>query len=116
MLLHQNIRGLNHKNYEFSNFKSTKPPQVLCYSEHHLKSYQLNNVLIQIYNLVAKFWRNTFKNGGVCIYTHDSIQFSSINVVHFCKVKDLEACDIKVHLPSYTFYIVVIHPVTLNIF
>jgi len=71
MLLHQNIRGLNHKNDEFSNFMPTKPPQVLCYSEHLLKSYQLDNVLIQSYNLGAKFCRNTFKNGGVCIYTND---------------------------------------------
>jgi len=107
-LLHQNIRDLNHKNDESSNFMSTKPPQVLCYSEHHLKIYQLDNVLIQSYNLGAKVSRNTFKNGRVCIYTHDSIQFSSINVLNFCKEKDLEACAIKVHLPSYTFYILVI--------
>ena len=114
--LHQNIRGLNHKNDKLSNFISTKPPQVLCQSERHLKSYQLDNVLIQSYNLGAKFCRNTFKNGGVCIYTHDSIQFSSINVLYFCKEKDLEACAIKVHLPSYTFHILVIHPAILNIF
>jgi hypothetical protein len=112
MLLHQNIRVLNHKYDEFSNFMSTKHPQVLGY---HLKSYKFDNVLIQNYNLGDQFCRNTFKNGGVCIYTHDSIQFSSINMLNFCKEKDLEACAIKVHLPSYTFYILVIHPVILLI-
>ena len=92
MLLHHNIRGLNHRNDEFSKFTSTKSPQVLCYSEHHLKSYQLDNVLIQSYNLHTKFCMNTFKNGEVCIYTNDSIQFSSINVLNFCKEKYHEAC------------------------
>ena len=66
MLLNQNIRGLNNKTD-----KSSNPPQVLSISEHHLKSYQLDSVLIQSYNLSVKFCKNIFKNGGVCIYTHD---------------------------------------------
>jgi hypothetical protein len=57
MLLHQNIRGLNNKTDDFT---STNPPQVLCFSDHHLKSYQLDNVLIQSNNLGAQFCRNTF--------------------------------------------------------
>jgi hypothetical protein len=97
MLLHQGIRSLNNKIDEFSNFTSTNPPQLLYFSEHPLKSYQLDKVLIQSYNLGAKFCRNIFKNGGVCISTHGSIHFSGINVFDFCKEKDLEACAIKVH-------------------
>ena len=101
MLLHQNIRGLNNKGDEFSNFTFIDPPQVFCFSEHNLKPYQLDNILIQSYSLGAKLCWNTSKIGGVCIYTHDSVQFSGINVLNFCKEKDLNACAIKVHLPSY---------------
>ena len=71
MLLNRNIRGLNNKTDKSSNFTSSNPPQVLSISEHNLKSYQLDSVLIQSYNLSVKFCKNIFKNGGVCIYTHD---------------------------------------------
>jgi hypothetical protein len=50
------------------------------------------------YNLGAKFCKNLFKKGGVCIFIHESIQFTNINLGKFCKEKDLEVCAAKLHL------------------
>jgi len=55
MLLHQNIRSLNHKNDEFSNFTSTKSQQVLCYSEHHLNHTNLIMSLFRVTIYVLNF-------------------------------------------------------------
>ena len=50
-----------------------------------------------------------YKNGGVCIYIHESLQFSNINVYKFCKEKDFEACVIKLYLSCYAIGIVSIY-------
>jgi len=60
-------------------------------------------------SLGAKFCRNTFKNGGVCIFTHKTIQSTNINLNTFCKEKDLEICAVKLHLPSYEICIITIY-------
>jgi hypothetical protein len=68
MILHQNIRGLNNKTDEMAITIATNPPHVLCFTERYLKTYQLDNILFQNYKIGAKFCRNIYKNGGVCIY------------------------------------------------
>jgi hypothetical protein len=47
MIFHQNIRGINNKINEILNTVATNPPHVLCFTEHHLNSYQLDNILFQ---------------------------------------------------------------------
>jgi hypothetical protein len=94
MILHQNIRGLNNTTDEMAITIVTNPPHVICFTEHHLKTYELDNNLFQNYKLGAKFCSNVHKNGGVCMYIHESCQFSNINVQNFCIGKDLEVCGI----------------------
>ena len=102
MTFHQNIRGINNKTDEIVNTIVINPPHVLCFGEHHLKTYQLDRILFQNYKLGAKFCRKIYRNGGVCIYIHESFQFSNVNVHRFCKEKVLEACVTKLYLPRCT--------------
>jgi len=88
MIFHQNIRSLNNKTDEILNTLESNPPHLLCFTEHHLKSYQLDNIYFQNYQLGAEFCRKRYKNGGVCIFIHEFLQFSNINVYKFCKKKD----------------------------
>jgi len=74
-----------------------------------LKTYQLDNILLQNYKLGANFCRKIYRNGGVCIYIHKLFQFSNINVQKFCTEKDLEACVVKLYLPRCTIGIVNIY-------
>jgi hypothetical protein len=43
---------------------------------------------VKNYSLGAKFCWDTFKIGGVCIFPHESIQFTNTNLNKFCKEKD----------------------------
>jgi hypothetical protein len=102
-IFHQNSRGLsNNKLDELSVFLSTHPPHI-CMTEHHLRVNESKR------NLGANFCRNTFKNGGVCIFTHETIQFSNINLSKFCKEKDLEMCAVKLRLLSCEICIITIY-------
>jgi exonuclease III len=102
LIFHQNIRGINNKMDKILNTIATNPPHVLCFTEHHLNSYQFDNILFQNNKLGANFCREMYKDGGVCIYIHESFQCSNINVYNFCKEKDLEVCVIKLYSPCCT--------------
>jgi len=107
---HVRIRGLNsNKLDELSVYLSANLPYTVCFTEHHLGINEIDTIVLANYRLAAKFCRNTFKNGGVCIFTHDSIQSTNINLNEFCKEKDLEICAVKLHVSSYEIYIITIY-------
>ena len=107
---HQNIRGLNiNKIDKISIYLSKIPIHHLCLSEHHLGSKEIETIQIPNYKLSAKFCRNTFKTGGVCIFTYNSSHGSAINLDKFCKEKDLEVCAIEFHLQFYKLCIMSIY-------
>jgi hypothetical protein len=67
-IFHQNIRGIHNKTDGIVNSIATNPLHVLRFTEHHLKTYQLDSILFQNYKLGAKSCRKLYRNGGVCIY------------------------------------------------
>ena len=90
-------------------FLSANPPHIICLTEHHLGNNEINTVALTNHSLGAKFCNNTFKNGGVHIFTYESIQFTDINIDTFCKEKNLEICAVKLHLPSSDIRIITIY-------
>jgi hypothetical protein len=64
---------------------------------------------IEYYKLGTKFRRQQYKNGGVCIFVHESIDFDVIFTHHICKEKDLEICAVKINLPKIKIVIVTIY-------
>jgi hypothetical protein len=68
IIFHQNIRSLNNKIDEIWNNIESNPPHVLCFTEHHLKSYQLDNIFFQKYQLGAKFCRKIYLVGSAYIF------------------------------------------------
>jgi hypothetical protein len=109
-IFHENIRGLNsNKVGELSVSLSANPPHTICVTEHHLGINVIDTIILANYRLGAKFWKNTLKNGGVCIFTYESIHSANINVNEFCKEKDFEIRAVKLHLPSYEMCIITIY-------
>jgi len=51
---------------------------------------------IEYYKIAAKFCRHEYKN--VCIFVHESMNFTTIPTLHICKEKDLEICATKLNL------------------
>ena len=67
-ILHQNICGLRRKTNELISSISPNFPQVLCFSEHHLKTFELDQININGYKLGAAQSRQVLKGGCVCIF------------------------------------------------
>lgn len=78
----QNIRGLKGKTGQLSNILYSELPHLLYITEHHLIDLEIVMKSIIYFKLGAKFCRRQYKNGGVCIFVHDSIDFNTISTHH----------------------------------
>jgi hypothetical protein len=119
MLLHQNRRGITNKTDEFLISLSPKIPQIVCLTEHHLKSEQIGNLILGQHTLGAAFCRQTNRQGGSCTYVSKDIEFNTINLEQHKKEKGLEVCALKIRLLTNTFTTICIYrslQETLHIF
>jgi hypothetical protein len=99
-IFHQNIRGLNISKID---------KLLISPSQHHLCDNALDAMVLTKYKHGAKFCRNLFKKGGVCVFIHESIQFTNINLAKFCKEKDLEVCVVKLYISQNELCIIAIY-------
>jgi len=76
---------------------------------HHLKDLEIDMISTENYNLDAKFCRHQYKNRGVCIFVHESIDLNTIPTHSICKENDLEICSIKLNLPKTEIVIITIY-------
>jgi hypothetical protein len=106
---HQNIRGLRGKLSQLSNILYSELPHITCITEHHLKDFEMDMKSIEYYKLSTKYCRHHYKNGGVCISVHKSIDFDFISTHHICKEKDREICAVKINLPKIKIVIITIY-------
>ena len=110
VIFHQNIRGLNSSKLDELSFPLTaNPPHTICFTEHHLDINEIDTIVLPNYRLGGKFCRNSFKNGSICIFTHESMQSTKMNLNGFYKEKDLEICVVKLHLPSHEICVITIY-------
>jgi hypothetical protein len=94
-ILHQNICGLRRKTDELISSISPNFPQVLCFSEHHLKTFELDKISINGYKLGAAHSRQVLKGGGVCIFVQNTLECTNIDLDKYCKEQDTEICMLK---------------------
>jgi exonuclease III len=106
---HQNIRGLFGKTQEVLCFLLSDPPHIICLTEHHLKEYEVNNILIDNYDSGARYCRTVHKNGGVCIFIHNSIKFDNILFEKYCIEKDMEVYDCKLIYTNIRIMVVTVY-------
>jgi hypothetical protein len=86
-IFHQNIRGLGTKSSEVIGHLHPDYPHALCLTEHHLKYFQIKNILMENHNLGASYCTEQYEKGGVAIYIHKSIQCSNTDIVKYSKDK-----------------------------
>ena len=108
-LYHQNIRGLHNKTEELTTQWTNQFPHLLCFSEHHLKESEINNIHINYYTLGASYCRNSCSHGGVGIFVHNTLSFSTINLNQICNDYDFEACAIKLIISTNIYFILCIY-------
>jgi hypothetical protein len=60
LIFQQNIYGLRKKTDEFLNSLLPKFPHTLCFSEHHLKQIELEEINLEGYKLGAAYCRKSW--------------------------------------------------------
>jgi potassium voltage-gated channel Eag-related subfamily H protein 8 len=108
-IYHQNIRGISSKIDEFQVSLYHYRPQVICLTEHHLRTEEITNVNLDQYKLGTFSCRKDYKGGGVSIYISQSLQCSVINLENYNKEKDLEICALKLNVQRNNFIIICIY-------
>jgi len=108
-IFHQNIRGFKSKVDKLSNSLFPDYPNIMCLTEHHLKDYEIDNLPIDHFKLGSKFCRHEFKNGRMCIFIHEDLEFFSISLDKYCKEKDTEVCAVKLHVTPIQLIILAIY-------
>ena len=91
-LFHQNISGIYKKTDDFLLSLPPKLPQISCITEHHLKTEQVGDLILDQYILGTAFCRQEYRKGGACIYVLKDIEYNTINLEQYNKEKDLEIC------------------------
>ena len=81
----------------------------MCLTEHHLNDQEINLTGFDQYKLGAKFCREHHKNGGSCIFVHESINFNTIPTDHIYKEKNFEICATKLDFFKTNVIIIVIY-------
>ena len=108
-IFHQNIRGLKSKLDELSNSLFPDYPNMMYLTEHHLKDYEIDNLPIDQFKLGSKCCRQEFKNGGVCIFVHEDLDFFCISLDKYCKEKDIEVCAVRLKITPIQLIILAIY-------
>jgi exonuclease III len=75
-----------------------KLPHILCFSEHHLKNFELEQINVDGYNLGATHCRQVIKRGGVCIFVRNNLNYTNIDLSAYCKDQDIDICALNLEL------------------
>ena len=115
-IFHQNIRGLHNKIEELLNCWTTEFPHLLCFTEHHLRDYEIINTYIEGYNLGTKYCRKNRKQGGVAIFVHETLAYSTIEFPKNSNEQEFEVCAIKLQISLMKIYVLSVYrPPTGNV-
>jgi len=63
-----------------------------------MKQNELQQILLNEYNLGAYFCRTSCTKGGVCTYVHKSLNLENLDLEQYCTEKDFEVCAVKLDL------------------
>jgi hypothetical protein len=88
-----------------------KFPHILCFSEHHLKQIELEQINLDGYELSAAYCRKYLLKGGVCIFVHKKYKFSNGDLSKYCSEQDIEACALKLDLTALNIHVVTVYRV-----
>jgi hypothetical protein len=82
---------------------------IYCFTEHHLEGNEIVHLNLENYILGAYYSRKLFKKGGTCIYVHNSLKITTINLDNYSQDKDIEACAVYVNIASSRICILAIY-------
>ena len=93
-IFHQNICGLRGKTDELTSSMLPNCQHILCFSEHDLEEFELDQINVDGYRLGARHCRQIVKRGGVCIFIYKTLNYiyTNTDLGKYCKDQDIEVC------------------------
>jgi hypothetical protein len=73
---------------------SNDPAHILCVTEHRLHHEELTSFHVENYVLGSFCCGKSKYRGGVCIFVHNSVKFTSLDIDNYCLYQDFKACAI----------------------
>ena len=74
-----------------------------------LLKFQPSYVCINSYNLGTKYCRVNLKHRGVSIFVHETLPFTTIDLIEFCTDQDIEIYAIKLHFSFVKFCVMLVY-------
>ena len=94
-IFHQNICGVKGKTDELISSMSPNSPHILCFSEHRLKNFELDQINVDGYRLGAAYCRQVVKRGSVYIFVQKNLKYTNVDLGKYCKDQDIQVCVLK---------------------
>lgn len=117
-VLHQNMQSLPDKTLEFEVFLDTLKdvPDVLCITEHWMRSNEIHSVKINKYVMASCWCRSEKTRGGSCIYVGESLghKYTEIDTVRDLSIEGHIECSAVELDDKDTIVICVYRPCTSN--
>jgi hypothetical protein len=86
-----------------------EPPHILCWTEHRLYYEELVSLHIDIYTLGSYYCRKTKHKGSVCMFIHNSITLTVLNIDSYCLDQNTAVCTIYLNSLCDKLYILAIY-------
>jgi len=83
-IYHQNIRSVRYKMNKLLCHLNHDPPHILCITEHHLHHEEIAFLHVENYVLGSCYCSISKHKGGICVFVHYSIKFTSSDIGNYC--------------------------------
>lgn len=92
-VVHINIQCISNKILELDHFLvENETIKIVCISEHWLKFEQKKHCTLNDFKLISCYCRPFIKNGGACIFIHNSL--SAVDITHIQEFSESQTCEI----------------------
>ena len=79
------------------------------FNRNHLKDHEIENVSMPYSTLGAKFCIKNMRQGGTCIFVHESLDYNLIDLQKYCVEQEIEICAIRMVVATTNIYVISIY-------
>lgn len=95
IIFHQNIQCIKNKTLDIEVYLSTLPvlPHLLCITEHWCLESEIDQIILNHYDLKSYFVRSASLHGGSCIFVKDDLSYERIEGISSLSVENHIECS-----------------------
>ena len=94
-LAHLNVNSLRNKVDQLEVFLESEEPNIMCFSEHHLKEQERGTIFFENYYEGSAYCRQQKTRGGTVIYVDKKNRSEELRVADLIEEGSIEMCAVK---------------------